>query len=101
MGWQQTAESEDRPHHAVSNPSHCCCFLVWQCRTSRLDCSLGESCVATRSCEAIVVKLNIARTTSDQAEKQEIIEEVRKKVCNKKERKVCCKNSNAPLEKNS
>ena len=57
--------------------------------------------MATRSCEAIVEKLNIARTTSDQGEKQEIIEEVRKKVCNKKERKVCCENSNAPLEKNS
>ena len=48
--------------------------------------------MGTRSCAAIVEKLNIARTTSDQGEKQEIIEEVRKKVCNKKERKVCCEN---------
>ena len=48
--------------------------------------------MALRSCEALVEKHNIASTTSDQGGMQEIIEELRKKVCNKKERKVCCEN---------
>ena len=48
--------------------------------------------MALTSCEALVEKRNIARTTSDQRMKQEIIKELREKVCNKKERKVCCEN---------
>ena len=41
-------------------------------------------------------QLNIARTTSDEGQKQDIIEKVRKNVCNKKERKVCCDNNSVP-----
>lgn len=65
------------------------------------SCLRGEECVSARSCPAIVKQLDRARSTSDPVEKQEIINELREKVCSKRDRRVCCAQENSPLEKNA
>merc|ERR1711892_1572374 len=100
----QTAGSEDRPSTMQPGVLHWV-ITVAACVTGSVRaqdvCGRGEDCVSTRSCPAIVQQLTIARSTNDPVEKQEIINEVREKVCNKRERKVCCAQTDSPLDSNS
>merc|ERR1712080_371237 len=54
-------------------------------------CRAGEQCVGIRTCPAVVEQLTEAKATQDPDTRDQIIREVRDKVCGeRKERKVCC-----------
>merc|ERR1711892_1406567 len=96
MGKLQTARSEDRPSTMQPGLLHWV-ITVTACVTGSVRaqdvCGRGEDCVSTRSCPAIVQQLNIARSTNNPVEKQDIINEVREK--------VCCAQTDSPLDSNS
>ena len=51
---------------------------------------MGQRCEALRSCKELADILLEAKKTEDEGRKTEIVEELRSRVCNKRERKVCC-----------
>ena len=51
---------------------------------------MGQRCEALRSCQELADILLEAKETEDEARKTEIVEVLRSRVCNKRDRKVCC-----------
>merc|ERR1711913_113032 len=56
----------------------------------RGECEVGQTCQALRTCEELADILLEAKETEDQARKSEIVQFLRSRVCNKREKKVCC-----------
>merc|ERR1719219_646349 len=56
----------------------------------RGQCNVGKTCQALRNCEELADILLEAKETEDQARKSEIVQFLRSRVCNKREKKVCC-----------
>ena len=51
---------------------------------------MGRTCKSLRNCEELADILLEAKETEDEARKTEIVSFLRSRVCNKKEKKVCC-----------
>jgi len=55
------------------------------------SCSIGEECIAIKTCKPIIEMLTRAKETSDVVKKRSIISQVREKVCGERsERLICC-----------
>ena len=51
---------------------------------------MGRTCQVLRNCEELADILLEAKETEDEARKSEIVQFLRSRVCNKREKKVCC-----------
>ena len=61
-------------------------------------CGARQRCVSASSCQSFTVeKLKFDQLTPGSEEKRRLLKTLRSLVCNKKERKVCCEVSEAPV----
>ena len=51
---------------------------------------MGQTCQALRNCEELADILLEAKETEDEARKSDIVRFLRSRVCNKRDKKVCC-----------